>query len=99
MSSASRVAWSIGLFILAFFTQTLHAQSLDDWKRALAAKQENEGCESIPYSSYRDACNRERERIKDKCGKNGEKWNCDILGTKKIRKEIEDLPKVLDEQK
>jgi dGTP triphosphohydrolase len=57
-------------------------QSLDDWKAA----QGKEGCESIPYSSYRQQCKENSDDVERYC--KSEPWSCDKLPTKALRENM-----------
>lgn len=80
------VKYLLGVFVLAFFvTVPNQPQSLDDWKAALGKK--GEGCESIPYSSYRERCKEKSRDIEKFCKE--ESWSCDGLQTKALKENIE----------
>jgi hypothetical protein len=80
--------------VLAFFVAPLNQpQSLDDWKAALSASQSGKGCESIPYSSYRDQCTRKSEKVDELC--KSESWSCEGLQTKSHRENIKGLSEYL----
>jgi len=84
----SRLQFWVAIFSVACFAfSTTSAQTLDDWKKALKAANEN-GCtaESIPYSNLRDEANQKQTLVNNSCKEDN--WTCDGLETKSIRQEI-----------
>jgi hypothetical protein len=75
--------------ILISFPQLGKAQSLDDWKKAQIAAKEGKGPESIPYASLQSEAATRQQVMNGLC--KVESWSCDNLGTKSIRKTIQDL--------
>src|SRR5687768_1733430 len=72
-----------------FLARPAQSQTLDDWKAALSAAQSDRGCESIPYSNYRDECKRKGEKVEEHC--KTDKWSCQGLETRKLRENITGL--------
>lgn len=98
------VKYLLSVFALAIFvTVSNPPQSLDDWKAA----QGKEGCESIPYSSYRQQCKENSDDVEKYC--KGDPWSCEKLQTKALRENmagisgyisrLEEEKKRLDSQK
>jgi predicted RNase H-like nuclease (RuvC/YqgF family) len=83
------------ILLLAVFSA--QSQTLDDWKAALSAAQSNRGCESIPYSNYRDECTRKSEKVEEHC--KTDKWSCQGLETKKLRENITGLTEKIERLK
>src|SRR5436190_1923262 len=78
----------LGVFMLTLFLAASNqSQTLDQWKAAWSAAENNKGCESIPYENYRDRCIRQDEKGVKFCEK--ESWTCDGLETKKFRVDIQ----------
>ena len=75
--------------ILLLTVFSAQSQTLDDWKAALSAAQSDRGCESIPYSNYRDECKRKSEKVEELC--KTDKWSCQGLETRKLRENITGL--------
>ncbi len=68
--------------VFCFTASLVKSQTLEEWKRALEAKNNRQGCDSIPYSNYRDPCKRNQEIVDQMCGKDddddnriGTPWN------------------------
>jgi hypothetical protein len=92
------VKYLLVVFMLAFFVAPANQpQSLDDWKSAQSAAQSGKGCESIPYSSYRDQCMRKSDKVEELC--KTEAWSCEGLKTKGIRETIRNLSGYIDRLK
>jgi TolA-binding protein len=90
MSHKINVKYLLGVLMLAFLVAAAKPpQSLDDWKTALSAAQSGKGCESIPYSSYREECIRKSEKVNELC--KTESWSCDGLETKTLKENIKNL--------
>jgi len=100
------VAASLTAIALCCFSPTGRTQTLDEWKRAQEAKNKNQGCDSIPYSNYRDSCARYQEIVDRMCGKDddgesniGTPWSCKALGTKALREQIRGMSEKLTKLK
>src|SRR5205085_9703863 len=92
------VKYLLGIFMLAFFVAPVsQPQTLDDWKAALSAAQSGRGCESIPYSNYRDQCTRKSEKVDELC--KTDSWTCEGLKTKSARENIKGLSEYIDKLK
>lgn len=73
------------------------AQSLDDWKTALTAANNDQGTPSIPYESLRRTAAEQQDIVNNLCKT---EWSCKSLGTKSIREDINDrLPGKINENK
>jgi predicted RNase H-like nuclease (RuvC/YqgF family) len=76
--------------VLASLAANLNpSQDLEAWKAALNAAQNGRGCESIPYSNYRDQCERQQSAVEDLC--KTESWSCKGLETRSLRENIKNL--------
>jgi predicted RNase H-like nuclease (RuvC/YqgF family) len=92
------IGCSLCIFTLAFFGGAPKpVQDLDAWKAALNAAQNNRGCESIPYSNYRDLCQRRGELVEEFC--KIEKWSCKGLETRALRGNIKNLSEKIESLK
>jgi predicted nuclease with TOPRIM domain len=88
----------LSIFTLAVFVGgSKSVQNLDTWKAALSAAQNNRGCESIPYSNYREQCQRQSDLVEDLC--KTEKWSCKGLETRALRGNIKNLAEKIEELK
>jgi chromosome segregation ATPase len=91
---------------LSGFSSATKSQTLDEWKAALEAKRARKGCDSIPYSNYRDSCKEHQKQVNEYCGKDddandriGTPWNCNELGTKALREQIKGISEKLESLK
>ena len=92
------VKYLLSILTLAFLVGSANQpQSLDDWKTAQSAAQSGKGCESIPYSSYRDECTRKSEKVNELC--KTDSWSCDGLETKALRENIKNLSEYIERLK
>ena len=92
------IGCSLCIFTLAFFVgEPESVQNLDAWKAALNAAQNNRGCESIPYSNYRDKCERQGDLVEEFC--KTEKWTCKGLETRSLRENIKNLTEKIEDLK
>jgi predicted RNase H-like nuclease (RuvC/YqgF family) len=92
------VKYLLGVFMLALLAASANQpQSLDDWKAALSAAQSGKGCESIPYSGYRDECTRKSDKVNELC--KTDSWSCDGLETKSLRENIKNLSEYIERLK
>ena len=80
-----------------FLARPTQSQTLDDWKAALSAAQSDKGCESIPYSNYREECKRKGEKVEEHC--KTDKWSCQGLETRKLRENITGLTEKIERLK
>ncbi len=87
----------LGILTLASFAVEPNGQNLDAWKAALEAAQNGRGCESIPYSNYRDQCQRQQAAVEDLC--KTENWSCKGLETRALRENIKNLGEKIDRLK
>jgi len=100
--SAIGITTIFAALALCFTASPVKSQTLEEWKRALEAKNNGQGCDSIPYSNYRDPCKRNQEIANQMCGKDddgnsriGTPWNCNALGTKALREQIKGMSEKL----
>jgi hypothetical protein len=97
--SAICVTAIFATLVLCSAASPVKSQTLEEWQRALKAKNNGEGCDSIPYSNYRDPCNRNQEIVNQMCGKDDDEntrpWNCKHLGTKALREGIRGMSEKL----
>jgi|HubBroStandDraft_2_1064218.scaffolds.fasta_scaffold49743_1 hypothetical protein len=101
------------IFSLCGFTAMLavcslcQAQTLEEWKTARDNMKAGRGCDSIPYSNYRDSCNRSQALVNENCGDDdngdGDKieipWNCSHLRTRPLREEIRGMSQKIESLK
>ena len=93
-----RTRYLLGIFILMFFVVAPNlAQTLDDWKAARTAARNGQGCESIPYSDYRDQCERKSEKVNELC--KTDSWSCDGLETRALRGNIQGIGELISRLK
>lgn len=85
------------LTMASFAVKPNHGQNLDAWKAALNAAQSDRGCESIPYSNYRDQCQRQQDAVNDLCKL--ENWSCKGLETRGLRENIKRLGEKIESLK
>ncbi len=87
----TRIGCGAFIVLLALFpSAAIQAQTLDDWKAALAAAKDSKGCLSIPYSNRRDQCTRAQAIIDERCAQS--QWSCKgLLETKSLRGNIQSL--------
>lgn len=79
------------------YPSAVKAQSLDDWKAALTAANNDQGTKSIPYDSFRRIATEQQEAVNNLC--KTDSWSCDSLGTKSIREDINGLQLKINENK
>jgi predicted RNase H-like nuclease (RuvC/YqgF family) len=92
------IGCSFCIFTLALIAgEPKPVQDLDAWKAALNAAQDNRGCESIPYSNYRDRCQRQGNLVEEFC--KTEKWSCKGLETRSLRENIKNLTQKIESLK
>ncbi|HEX3280957.1 MAG TPA: hypothetical protein VHR36_06965 [Pyrinomonadaceae bacterium] len=92
------IGCSLCIFVLTFFGGTPNRiQDLEAWKSALNAAQNNRGCESIPYSNYRDRCQRQSDLVEEFC--KTETWSCKGLETRALRENIKGLAEKIESLK
>ena len=104
--SAIVIATIFSALVFCFAASPAKSQTLEEWKRALEAKNNGQGCDSIPYSNYRDSCKRHQEIVDQMCGKDddgdsriGTPWNCKALGTRALREQIKGMSEKLGKLK
>lgn len=104
-SAMGMIAVVVGL-IFSATASPVKSQTLAEWKTALGAKNNNQGCDSIPYSNYRDSCKRYQEIVNEMCGKDddadsriGTPWNCSALGTRALREQIKGMSEKINSLK
>jgi hypothetical protein len=101
------IAISVCTFLGAImFCSLATSQTLDEWKAAQEAMKAERGCDSIPYSNYKDACREHQAIVNENCGKDdngddriGTPWNCNQLGTRALREEIKGMSEKVESLK
>jgi len=85
------------LTLAPFAVELKRGEDLEAWKASLEAAQSGRGCESIPYSNYRDQCQRQQAAVEDLC--KTENWSCRGLETRVLRENIKNLGEKIDRLK
>ena len=98
MSHTKIVKYLSGSLLMAFLiAPASRAQSVDEWKAALSAAQSGKGCESVPYSSFREECVKKSEKVDELC--KTDSWTCDGLETRALRENSKNLSEHIERLK
>jgi hypothetical protein len=87
----SKITWGLTVGAMLFGSMVL-AASLNDFKEAAGKL----GCNTIPYQTIREACQREQAKVDDWCKK---PWSCDNLDPSGLTKQIENVNSKIGELK